>query len=73
MGVALIVDIGLGSLAYLVGDIEMASICSILAASLVGILIFNFPLGKIFLGDGGRLFCWAYSGLDCPLVAKSKL
>ena len=53
MGVALIVDIGLGSLAYLVGDIEIASICSILAASLVGILIFNFPLGKIFLGDGG--------------------
>mgnify|MGYP001571192039 FL=1 len=53
MGIALIVDIGLGSLAYLVGDIAIASICSILAASLVGILIFNFPLGKIFLGDAG--------------------
>ena len=53
MGIALIVDIGLGSLAFLAGDIAIASICSILAASLVGILIFNFPLGKIFLGDAG--------------------
>lgn len=35
------------------GDHEMAYICLICMASLLGFIIFNFPKGKIFLGDGG--------------------
>lgn len=36
-----------------VGDQAMAFISLICMASILGFLIFNFPYGKIFLGDGG--------------------
>ena len=40
-------------IAIRVGDGEMAFIFLALAASLVGVLIFNYPWGKLFMGDGG--------------------
>jgi len=40
-------------IAMRVGDEEMAFIFLTLVASLMGILIFNYPWGKIFMGDGG--------------------
>jgi UDP-N-acetylmuramyl pentapeptide phosphotransferase/UDP-N-acetylglucosamine-1-phosphate transferase len=36
-----------------VGDSTMALISLICMASILGFLVFNFPFGKIFLGDGG--------------------
>ncbi len=36
-----------------VDDQAMAFICLICMASILGFLLFNFPFGKIFLGDGG--------------------
>ncbi|SDH63380.1 UDP-N-acetylmuramyl pentapeptide phosphotransferase/UDP-N-acetylglucosamine-1-phosphate transferase [Propionivibrio dicarboxylicus] len=43
----------LGIIAVDVGDGVIASICLSLAAVLAGFLAVNFPLGKLFLGDGG--------------------
>jgi UDP-N-acetylmuramyl pentapeptide phosphotransferase/UDP-N-acetylglucosamine-1-phosphate transferase len=36
-----------------VGDTAMVKLCMILMGAMLGILVFNFPSGKIFLGDAG--------------------
>jgi UDP-GlcNAc:undecaprenyl-phosphate GlcNAc-1-phosphate transferase len=48
--------IGIGIVAWLVGDSFIFSAAAILAASIAGFLIVNFPNGRIFLGDGGAYF-----------------
>ncbi|MDG2404755.1 MAG: glycosyltransferase [Paracoccaceae bacterium] len=53
IGVSILIGLGLGGIAFSVEDYTLSSICWILVASLVGILILNFPFGKIFLGDAG--------------------
>lgn len=52
-GVAIIVLLALASLASLHADVELAAACIVFAAALLGFMILNFPLGRIFLGDGG--------------------
>jgi UDP-N-acetylmuramyl pentapeptide phosphotransferase/UDP-N-acetylglucosamine-1-phosphate transferase len=63
IGISLLTGLGLGGIAYSVGDYTLSSICWVLVASLAGILVFNFPFGKIFLGDAGayslgHIFVW---------------
>ena len=43
----------LGMISSSVGDAELARISFTLAAVTLGFLMVNFPLGKLFLGDGG--------------------
>lgn len=52
-GYALIVAIALGVVAYFVGDVFVLASASVIAGALLGFLFWNFPTGKIFLGDGG--------------------
>lgn len=52
-GVILICLSSLGFIAFLAGDPVMAKVCFVLGGVTAGFLIINFPLGKIFLGDGG--------------------
>ena len=63
IGISLLTGLGLGGIAHSVGDYTLSSICWVLVASLAGILVFNFPFGKIFLGDAGaysigHIFVW---------------
>lgn len=44
---------GLGLTAHLAGDSVVTYICLILGGVTGGFLVVNFPMGKIFLGDGG--------------------
>lgn len=46
----------LGFLASQSGDDQLSVISYTLAASSLGFLLLNFPLGKFFLGDGGAYF-----------------
>lgn len=55
-GISLIAFGFLGLAAYIVGDIELLKIIGILFASLFGFFVWNFPRGKVFLGDGGAYF-----------------
>ncbi len=48
--------IGYALLAWQVGDAELASVAVVLAACVWGFFWVNWPLGKIFLGDGGSYF-----------------
>jgi UDP-GlcNAc:undecaprenyl-phosphate/decaprenyl-phosphate GlcNAc-1-phosphate transferase len=55
-GYAILVCLAIAYVAYILGDTLVFQMSSILAASLFGFLIFNFPFGKIFMGDGGAYF-----------------
>ena len=48
------------------GDLELVQTCLILAGAALGFMALNWPLGKIFLGDGGAYFlgfCVAWSAV----------
>jgi UDP-GlcNAc:undecaprenyl-phosphate/decaprenyl-phosphate GlcNAc-1-phosphate transferase len=49
----LLASIGLGLVAWIVGDQLVVMASSVLAGSIVGFLLLNYPKGKLFLGDGG--------------------
>lgn len=55
-GVSLFAFFSFAVLSYLLNDVTMAFVCLSLAAAILGFLVFNFPKGKIFLGDGGAYF-----------------
>ena len=55
-GISLIALSFLGLGAYFVGDVEILKVIGILGASLFGFFVWNFPKGKVFLGDGGAYF-----------------
>lgn len=42
--------------AYMVGDTEILFLCLILVAAIFGFFLFNFPKGRLFLGDGGAYY-----------------
>lgn len=52
-GVALIALAALGAIGWQAGDHQIVQLCIVLGAVTAGFLLVNFPLGKIFLGDGG--------------------
>ena len=52
-GIVAISCVAIGTMAYQVGDDTLAEISFIIAAATIGFLLLNYPLGKIFLGDGG--------------------
>lgn len=55
-GVALIILLFISGMAVQVGDHDLAEIALILFAAIVGFMLFNYPFGKIFLGDCGAYF-----------------
>lgn len=52
-GVCFIIFSTYFTMSLIVNDITMAYICLVCMTSILGFLFFNFPKGKIFLGDGG--------------------
>lgn len=48
--------IGFSMIAWQVGDLPLAGVALVLAACVWGFFWVNWPLGKIFLGDGGSYF-----------------
>ena len=53
MGVCMLIAGGIAFLAYAVGDTVILNISILLMSSILGLFLFNFPFGKIFLGDAG--------------------
>ena len=56
-GVVAIFCVAIGMMAYQAGDDSFAEISFIIAAVMIGFFLLNYPLGKVFLGDGGAT-CW---------------
>ena len=53
MGVCMLIAGGLAFLAQAVGDTVILNISILLMCSILGLFVFNFPFGKIYLGDAG--------------------
>lgn len=71
--VGFLILIAMSSIAMInlmVGDIDLALTCMTICASIVGFLLFNWPFGKIFLGDGGAYFCGIAVGWCCVLMVE---
>lgn len=52
-GVSFLIFAAYFAMSLIVKDYAMAYICLICMAAILGFLVFNFPFGKVFLGDGG--------------------
>ena len=59
-GTALIILASIYFVASQNGDIEIETLSKILFAAILGFFVWNFPFGKIFLGDGGAYFIGFY-------------
>ena len=55
--VALICCLALGYVSLLVGDRQLAAVAVVLAGATMGFLLWNYPRGLIFAGDGGA-YMW---------------
>ncbi len=55
-GLSMIVLVFFAGLAYWYGDSEIFSVITILIGAIGGFFLWNYPKGKIFLGDGGAYF-----------------
>ena len=56
IGYSITLLLAIAYVANILGDDLVIQLSLILIASLLGIFIFNFPFGKIFMGDGGAYF-----------------
>ena len=52
-GVGVLVSVGLAAIAVEAGETSVATAAIYVVAALLGFLVLNYPLGKIFLGDAG--------------------
>ncbi len=55
-GIAIIIFMTYFFISRIVGDVDIEFISLICVATLLGFFVFNYPKGKIFLGDGGAYF-----------------
>ena len=63
---------GYGLIAYNVGDTTLAGVSLLLALSVMGFFWVNWPLGKLFLGDGGSYFIgFALAWVAVLLLARN--
>lgn len=70
-GAVIIILTSFGLMATTLGDKDLAFTSLILAGAVVGFLLVNWPLGKIFLGDGGAYFIgFAVAWLAVLLLAR---
>lgn len=69
-GTSVLIFAGFCSLALQFGDADLARICLILMAAVLGFLWVNWPLGKLFLGDGGAYFLGFCVGWVAVLILE---
>ena len=55
-GSVLIMMLGISYLTFKVSDFELFKISLFFSSIIIGFMILNFPLGKLFLGDSGAYF-----------------
>jgi UDP-N-acetylmuramyl pentapeptide phosphotransferase/UDP-N-acetylglucosamine-1-phosphate transferase len=71
-GTVIISSVALSAIALSVGDVPLATVSLVLAGSVAGFWLVNFPWGKLFLGDGGAYFSgFALAWLSVELLARN--
>lgn len=62
----------LGLIAYVAGDLNLTKFCIVVASVTGGFMLVNYPLGKIFLGDGGAyLLGFLLGWISVMLIARN--
>ena len=73
LGFAVMASASISWVSYQVGDQQILSMSIILLGSLFGLILFNFPKGKLFTGDGGAyLIGYLLSALSILLVNRNE-
>lgn len=62
--------LGLAGVAHAVGDPVLAMACLMMAATVAGFFLVNWPMGKLFLGDGGSYFLGFSLAWSCVLLIE---
>lgn len=62
--------LGVAILANALGDVSLSSTCLLLASCVLGFFLINWPLGKLFLGDGGSYFLGFSLAWVCVLLIE---
>ncbi len=55
-GYAMLASTAMAIVAYQLGDVLIVQLDLLLIASILGFFLLNFPMGKLFMGDGGAYF-----------------
>ncbi len=55
-GVTMLTFLAMGIAAQTTGNIELAMTMYMISSSMLGFVVFNFPYGRIFMGDAGAYF-----------------
>ncbi len=55
-GLSVLMLAATGWVCHQLGDAALAQVCWVLALSVLGFMVLNFPRGLVFLGDGGAYF-----------------
>ncbi|MHA7834350.1 MAG: glycosyltransferase family 4 protein [Algiphilus sp.] len=69
-GYSVITLVALGLAAGLTGQATIAVLCEILIAANIGFLVFNFPKGRLFLGDAGAYLNGALIAMLTVMVVE---
>jgi UDP-N-acetylmuramyl pentapeptide phosphotransferase/UDP-N-acetylglucosamine-1-phosphate transferase len=73
-GVCCAILLAIGALAYFAGDTRMVEATLVCIAALLGFMAWNFPFGRIFLGDGGAyLSGFIVAELGLLLVIRDRI
>lgn len=71
-GSALLMFAGMAAVAWNVGDTLVLLQAAAMTGALLGFLIWNYPKGKVFLGDGGAYFVgFMYAELSIQIVGRN--
>jgi UDP-N-acetylmuramyl pentapeptide phosphotransferase/UDP-N-acetylglucosamine-1-phosphate transferase len=71
-GSALLMFVGLATVAWDVGDMPVLAQGAAMTGALLGFLLWNYPRGKVFLGDAGAYFIgFVYAQLSIQLVVRN--
>ena len=55
-GTVLIISVAFYWMSLFVGDVQLSYVCLLVFSTVLGAFLVNWPLGKIFIGDGGAYF-----------------
>lgn len=70
IGVCSFASLAIAWLAYSHGDLPLAVLAMIFLSAIAGVGIFNFPFGKIFVGDGGAYLMGAVLSMLVILLSQ---
>jgi len=71
-GSALLIFVGVTAVAWVSGDTLVLAQAAAMVGALAGFLLWNYPKGKVFLGDAGAYFVgFIYAELSIQLVTRN--